>query len=545
MESDGIFGMDLWTTDHGLDFAAQPESSKGKNVTMDDLLFGQVSENTPQPIVYTTEGLPAAQRQVTENAHGHNLRTNPNIDIDELLNHRPSKQRHLAATWTKLYNDIYSEIMTLKTNVYTVCDPPLAQDTSNTLINAFRRFTEVHQEYIQGIKERKSLETVEMKYSSLKDLLKNILDEVKKQLQISRSSDKNDALESVSVRSDHSRLSSSSSTSSQKQKLRTMLLAKRKLELAKARRLEDIENAKVLQDMNARKEIRKLEEEAALAEVEWQVETECERNDSNEDQDNVQFSTPMESSFRQAKIPPSKISTFDHNSEDHNGNLTSRAPPDNAWSLDACTQNSATPLTPKQVNDIPRASIPDSTHNNDIPRASIPDSTHNNDTPRASIPDSTHNNDTPRPYVHDVTHSDETPRASIPESIRNTNTSRETGSNDVQPHATPLAPAVRYEGNSIALPKQEFQLTQYSSEKSRVSHPFELCDRHPFNTSEPGYHAFFGDSNSNSREHSPTTAVKPDKSMDHIAAMLKIQLLNGIKPTQFSGKPADYNTYIY
>jgi hypothetical protein len=79
------------------------------NAIVDDLLFGQVGDDVPQPNLIPT---------------GYNLRTrntaNPNIDFDELLHQRTvSKQRQLAATWSNTCKTLQSRIISLRTNVYT------------------------------------------------------------------------------------------------------------------------------------------------------------------------------------------------------------------------------------------------------------------------------------------------------------------------------------------------------------------------------------------------------------------------------------------
>ena len=94
-----------------------------------------------------------------------------------------------------------------------------------------------------------------------------------------------------------------------------MLLAKRKLELAKARQHEEIENAKILQQMKTRKEIRKLEEEAALAEVEWQVETECGTSEeihkkADDKHGSIQHSTPIGNPCKPYQATPPVITTL-------------------------------------------------------------------------------------------------------------------------------------------------------------------------------------------------------------------------------------------
>ena len=321
--SSGKLGLEQGTVDQGLNLFAQSRTSKGTSASVDDLLFGQVSDDIPQPNVPLTGDLLNAQPTIAENAHGYNLRThipaNPNIEFDELLHQRAvSKQHQLAATWTKMYNTLQSEISSLRTNIYTVWDPKSAQETADRIVNDWKHFEEIHNDYLTGIKDKKRLETVQIKYMSIKELASNVFDEFKGQLQVNEQAARGEAFEIASVRSDCSHLSNASKTSSQKQKLRTMLLAKRKLELAKARQREEIENAKILQEMTARKEIRKLEEEAALAEVEWQVETDRGATEeiqakTYEDHGNIQHSTPKEDVIKPYQTIPPAMSTLQPN----------------------------------------------------------------------------------------------------------------------------------------------------------------------------------------------------------------------------------------
>ena len=62
------------------------------------------------------------------------------------------------------------------------------------------------------------------------------------------------------------------SVSSQKKSLKRALVSKMKLDLARARAQEDAEAARVVHEYKQRIELRRLEEKAKLAELEWKIE---------------------------------------------------------------------------------------------------------------------------------------------------------------------------------------------------------------------------------------------------------------------------------
>ena len=68
--------------------------------------------------------------------------------------------------------------------------------------------------------------------------------------------------------------SSSASRSSRKKSLKRVLVSKRKLDLARARAREEAEAVRLAYEHKQRMELRHLEEEASLAELEWKIATE-------------------------------------------------------------------------------------------------------------------------------------------------------------------------------------------------------------------------------------------------------------------------------
>ena len=452
--SSGNYEPERWTVDDGLNFPERSGDSKGTSATVDDLLFGQISDDIPDVNILPTEDLLPAQQPGVENAHGYNLRTNiptnPNIDFDELLRQQTvSKQHRLAAIWTKICNDVQSEIMALRATIYTSWDPQSAREIANRLLNQWKHLEGTSKEYFEGIKEKKRLETVQAKHESLKELANSVLEELKGKLYVSQQERKDDALETASVDCNHL-----SEVSSQKQKLRSMLLAKTRLELAKARHQEDIENAALSQQMIVRKEIRRLEEEVALAEVEWQVEQTILDDDENQGQ--VKHSTPKEISSKRYQTATAGIFTPSNTSFPASPVLDGF--PTIRWS----PGYNAEPNSPEK-----RPSVPDDQQTPATPRAFVPD-----DKRSSTLPATVIDSELGRPH----------PTTSASVGKRNT------------------------KGQYLAPPN-----------------------------------TFTTNSQSTVAELAGGTKIKvQDGPMNHIAAMLKIQLLNGMKPTQFSGKPADF-----
>ena len=64
-----------------------------------------------------------------------------------------------------------------------------------------------------------------------------------------------------------------------------MFIARKKLELAKTRAQEEAEYARLLHEQKTNKELRQLEDETALAELDWKIETEYNEEASLQDVD--------------------------------------------------------------------------------------------------------------------------------------------------------------------------------------------------------------------------------------------------------------------
>ena len=113
-----------------------------------------------------------------------------------------------------------------------------------------------------GIQERKHLQQAEQRFKSLQDSMNDLIEECERQVKFEQEANKCDDGISVSGKSRQSSTTSKTS-SSRKEKLRAALLAKKKLELAQRRAEEEAELAR----QNAMRELRRLEDEAVLAEL--------------------------------------------------------------------------------------------------------------------------------------------------------------------------------------------------------------------------------------------------------------------------------------
>lgn len=159
-----------------------------------------------------------------------------------------------------------------------------------------------------GIKETKRLTEIKSRFDLLKEEMTNTVTECKKQMEIDQEAERLLHDDQFSIKSDksqhsqHSVLSRASSSSSRKERLRAVLIARKKLELARTRAQEDAESARLLQEQNTKKELRRLEDETALAELDWKIETEYNEEDSIPDLDDLHIS-------RNSKVDKQKHST--------------------------------------------------------------------------------------------------------------------------------------------------------------------------------------------------------------------------------------------
>ena len=151
------------------------------------------------------------------------------------------------------------------------------------LSEKWKALEELHTKYmyLPGINERKRLEEVQNRYSNLKRGTHDVINECEGFLQKLGYSPGNVGMnpglpdqdveldDNVSVYSK----STSVSGSSRKKCLKRVLVSKMKLDLARARAKEEAEAARMAYEHKQRMELRRLEEEASLAELEWKIET--------------------------------------------------------------------------------------------------------------------------------------------------------------------------------------------------------------------------------------------------------------------------------
>lgn len=154
----------------------------------------------------------------------------------------------------------------------------------NSLEVLWKSFEPIHSQYVFGIKESKRLEEVKSRFALLKQEMANTVTECQNQIEIDQAAERLLCDDQSSIKSDgsqHSQQSVSSTTSSsRKEKLRAVLIARKKLELAKTRAEDEAESARLLHEQNTKRELRRLQDETALAELDWKIETEYKEEDS-------------------------------------------------------------------------------------------------------------------------------------------------------------------------------------------------------------------------------------------------------------------------
>ena len=132
----------------------------------------------------------------------------------------------------------------------------------------------IHCQYLPGIKEQKRQQEVEQRFLSIKEV-SNIRQECQIHKCSAQQDDDNASVSSLrSSRSHNSSSSKASSTSCQKERLKAALLAKKKLELVRARAAEEAEEHRKRGDEETSRKLWNLEEVATLTELEWKIEAE-------------------------------------------------------------------------------------------------------------------------------------------------------------------------------------------------------------------------------------------------------------------------------
>ena len=193
---------------------------------------------------------------------------NTQIDFSEIVRQREiSEKQKLASSWNKVANYVGAETQQLRTCLYSNWDPVSSRKRVDSLNLAWKSFEATRAKYVPGIQERKRLQQVEQRFKSLQDSMNDLIEECERQVKLEQETHKCDDGISVTGKSRQSSTTSRTS-SSRKEKLRTALLAKKKLELAQRRAEEEAELAR----QKAMRELRRLEDEAVLAELDWKIE---------------------------------------------------------------------------------------------------------------------------------------------------------------------------------------------------------------------------------------------------------------------------------
>ena len=189
--------------------------------------------------------------------------------------------------WSNISKEIDSLLKEIQSEIHVTLSPEEAKKSVDLLLEKWDRLEGLHGRYLAGINERKRLEHVQERYSTLKREVDDIINECEglfrrpdprhDELGMDRGlpvwDPKQDDNKSVhSVATHVTKHSEASSVSSQKKSLKRALVSKMKLDLARARAKEDAEAARVAHEYKQRMELRRLEEEATLAELEWKIE---------------------------------------------------------------------------------------------------------------------------------------------------------------------------------------------------------------------------------------------------------------------------------
>ena len=276
------------------------------------------------------------------------------IDFEESERQRDSReQRSTAMLWTNVCKEIENLLKVIPSKLHAGQSPEETKKIIDFLAEKWKVLEELHTKYLSGINERKRLEEVQNRYSNLKRNTHDVINECEGFLQKLGSPPGNVGMgpglpdqdverdDNVSVYSK----SSSGSGSSRKKSLKRALVSKMKLDLARARAREEAEAARMAYEHKQRMELRRLEEEASLAELEWKIETEY----NDEGGLTAGAASPLDATtFLADKRPHSTPVTSDKieaSGPDVNPGATSVTGKETVSQLNPCTETSATPVS--------------------------------------------------------------------------------------------------------------------------------------------------------------------------------------------------------
>ena len=276
------------------------------------------------------------------------------IDFEESERQRDSREQcSTAMLWTNVCKEIENLLKVIPSKLHAGQSPEETKKIIDFLAEKWKVLEELHTKYLSGINERKRLEEVQNRYSNLKRNTHDVINECEGFLQKLGSPPGNVGMgpglpdqdverdDNVSVYSK----SSSGSGSSRKKSLKRALVSKMKLDLARARVREEAEAARMAYEHKQRMELRRLEEEASLAELEWKIETEY----NDEGGLTAGAASPLDATtFLVDKRPHSTPVTSDKieaSGPDANPGATSVTGKETVSQLNPCTETSATPVS--------------------------------------------------------------------------------------------------------------------------------------------------------------------------------------------------------
>lgn len=208
---------------------------------------------------------------------------NTRVDFTELERQMDSREQHSTAMlWTNVSKESENLLKEIQSKLNTSQGPEEAEKSLDLLSEKWKTREGLHTKYLAGTNERKRLEDVQNRYSNLKREAHDIINECEGLLNKLGFSPGNTRMnprlpdqdrdhdDNVSVFSKSSNVSGSS----RKKSLKKVLVSKTKLDMARARAKEEAEAIRMAYEHKQRMELRRLEEEATLAELEWKIEME-------------------------------------------------------------------------------------------------------------------------------------------------------------------------------------------------------------------------------------------------------------------------------
>ena len=195
--------------------------------------------------------------EITDQARRSKRQRDPEhyTDPSEVLQQKATKrQRSLAATGSKSIRDIEIDMVYIEENLDVITDLASLRELLCTVEALWVSFESTHAKYIPGIKKPKRQRETEQRFTILQEKFSNIMGRCRQRLHLESPQGVKDHISTRSTIS--TRLSRASSGSSQKEKLRTVLLAKKKLELARARAKEEEEEARRNAQQQSKRELR-------------------------------------------------------------------------------------------------------------------------------------------------------------------------------------------------------------------------------------------------------------------------------------------------